>query len=130
MATTIDHPFFLNNFFLWKRNPSEIDRHVPIEYMHINIQVASIVHCFISLNVSLWQEQLKEKLQKYQSENRKLSFQLKETEESKHTTVSSLNPAQLGTDLIDHYNLKLHIVHTHIYIYVMYSTVYFLYWGV
>lgn len=38
----------------------------------------------------------------YQSENRKLSFQLKETEESKHTTVSSLNPAQLGTDLIDH----------------------------
>lgn len=98
--------------------------------MHINIQVASIVHCFISLNVSLWQEQLKEKLQKYQSENRKLSFQLKETEESKHTTVSSLNPAQLGTDLIDHYNLKLHIVHTHIYIYVMYSTVYFLYWGV
>lgn len=60
--------------------------------------------CFnsISLNVSLWQDQLKEKLQKYQSENRKLSFQLKETEESKHTTVSSLNPAQLGTDLIDH----------------------------
>lgn len=40
-------------------------------------------------------DQLKEKLQKYQSENRKLSFQLKETEESKHTTVSSLNPAQL-----------------------------------
>nr|XP_022341017.1 centrosomal protein of 72 kDa-like [Crassostrea virginica] len=40
-------------------------------------------------------DQLKEKLQKYLSENRKLSFQLKEVEESKHMTSSSLNPAQL-----------------------------------
>ncbi|XP_048762502.2 centrosomal protein of 72 kDa-like isoform X1 [Ostrea edulis] len=40
-------------------------------------------------------EQMKEKLQKYVNENRKLSFQVKELEESKHTTISSLNPAQL-----------------------------------
>ncbi|XP_061197157.1 centrosomal protein of 72 kDa-like [Saccostrea echinata] len=40
-------------------------------------------------------EQLKDKLQKYMNENRKLSFQLKEVEDSKHNTVSSLNPAQL-----------------------------------
>ena len=65
---------------------------------NLEIHTVFITNIFINCRflVNCWQDQLKEKLQKYLSENRKLSFQLKEVEESKHLTSSSLNPAQLG----------------------------------